>query len=264
MSDHNSSASGIPEPSVNGTPLHLPFTEEEQRCGNWQLKAIQTIYKGYRFRSRLEARWAVFFDTLTIEWCYEPEGFILAPFGEWYLPDFYLPELGYWIEVKPQEPNKEAQRKAYLFNYGLARDDDPAKRQKRAFIIHGDVPWPYPKEGNIVGFSANHAPEGDATRRNLCWQMCPVCQKLVIGQINKMSCRACVEELGLLVEDALNVVEGIPEFDKVVDIIPAMVDGAVSTEFFRSGYKSSRLREAYGKARGARFEFGEGKQRSSA
>ncbi|MCB6994492.1 hypothetical protein LI177_13475 [bacterium 210820-DFI.6.37] len=27
-----------------------------------QLKAIQTEYKGYRFRSRLEARWAVFFD----------------------------------------------------------------------------------------------------------------------------------------------------------------------------------------------------------
>jgi hypothetical protein len=26
-------------------------------------KAIETHYKGYRFRSRLEARWAVFFDT---------------------------------------------------------------------------------------------------------------------------------------------------------------------------------------------------------
>lgn len=26
------------------------------------IKAIDTIYKGYKFRSRLEARWAVFFD----------------------------------------------------------------------------------------------------------------------------------------------------------------------------------------------------------
>ena len=26
------------------------------------IKAIETYYKGYRFRSRLEARWAVFFD----------------------------------------------------------------------------------------------------------------------------------------------------------------------------------------------------------
>lgn len=28
------------------------------------MKAIETRYKGYRFRSRLEARWAVFFDAL--------------------------------------------------------------------------------------------------------------------------------------------------------------------------------------------------------
>lgn len=28
-------------------------------------QVIETEYKGYRFRSRLEARWAVFFDTLT-------------------------------------------------------------------------------------------------------------------------------------------------------------------------------------------------------
>ena len=28
------------------------------------IKAIETVYNGYRFRSRLEARWAVFFDAL--------------------------------------------------------------------------------------------------------------------------------------------------------------------------------------------------------
>jgi hypothetical protein len=50
------------------------------------IKAIETAYKGYRFRSRLEARWAVFFDALGIEWQYEPEGFEL-PSGR-YLPDF--------------------------------------------------------------------------------------------------------------------------------------------------------------------------------
>lgn len=54
-----------------------------------KLKAIETIYKGYRFRSRLEARWAVFFDTLGIEWEYEPEGYILND-GTHYLPDFLL------------------------------------------------------------------------------------------------------------------------------------------------------------------------------
>lgn len=68
------------------------------------IKAIETAYKGYRFRSRLEARWAVFFDSLGIEWQYEPEGYEL-PGGERYLPDFYLPRFcgqGLWAEVKPE------------------------------------------------------------------------------------------------------------------------------------------------------------------
>ena len=37
------------------------------------IKAIETQYKGYRFRSRLEARYAVMFDALGFEWQYEPE-----------------------------------------------------------------------------------------------------------------------------------------------------------------------------------------------
>lgn len=51
------------------------------------IKAIQTEYNGYIFRSRLEARWAVFFDALGVEYEYEPEGFEL-PSGKRYLPDF--------------------------------------------------------------------------------------------------------------------------------------------------------------------------------
>ena len=39
------------------------------------IKPIETVYNGYRFRSRLEARWAVFFRAVGIEYQYEPEGF---------------------------------------------------------------------------------------------------------------------------------------------------------------------------------------------
>ncbi|KAK1177908.1 hypothetical protein B7755_006885 [Streptomyces sp. NBS 14/10] len=52
------------------------------------VKAKETSYQGYRFRSRLEARWAVFFDTLGVRWEYEPEGYVLD--GKSYLPDFRL------------------------------------------------------------------------------------------------------------------------------------------------------------------------------
>lgn len=62
---------------------------------------IETFYKGYKFRSRLEARWAVFFDALGWEWQYEAEGFEL-PCGR-YLPDFYFPEINAYAEVKPVE-----------------------------------------------------------------------------------------------------------------------------------------------------------------
>lgn len=63
------------------------------------IKAIETVYKGYRFRSRLEARYAVMFDALGFEWQYEPEGFDLGEMGH-YLPDFFLPKLNVWIEIK--------------------------------------------------------------------------------------------------------------------------------------------------------------------
>mgnify|MGYP003350141165 CR=1 FL=1 len=73
------------------------------------MQPITTIYKGYRFRSRLEARWAVFFETLGLDWAYEPEGFDLG--GTQYLPDFRVTagEITYWYEIKPllAEPCKK-------------------------------------------------------------------------------------------------------------------------------------------------------------
>ena len=66
------------------------------------MQAIETVYNGYRFRSRLEARWAVFFDALEVEYEYEPEGYELSN-GQRYLPDFFLPELKIYVEVKSSE-----------------------------------------------------------------------------------------------------------------------------------------------------------------
>jgi hypothetical protein len=70
-----------------------------------KVQNLETTYRGQKFRSRLEARFAIFFDALNCEWQYEPEGFQL-PSGN-YLPDFYLPKVegGTWIEVKPYGKN---------------------------------------------------------------------------------------------------------------------------------------------------------------
>lgn len=66
------------------------------------LQAIETRYGGHRFRSRTEARWAVFFDALGIRWDYEKDGFDLGGEGQ-YLPDFWLPAFKCYAEVKGQD-----------------------------------------------------------------------------------------------------------------------------------------------------------------
>jgi len=62
------------------------------------VKAYPTKYAGTQFRSRLEARWAAFFDVMAWPWEYEP--FDLKG----YIPDFIV-DAPYWprtlVEVKP-------------------------------------------------------------------------------------------------------------------------------------------------------------------
>lgn len=90
------------------------------------IKAIETQYKGYRFRSRLEARWAVFFDAMGIEWQYEPEGYDLGVLG-WYLPDFFLPASNIWIEVKPSGTKID---EAAMAKIGAMFDDETMTRDE--------------------------------------------------------------------------------------------------------------------------------------
>ena len=66
-----------------------------------RIKPIETEYNGYRFRSRVEARWAKFFDIAKIKYEYELEGYEMDG-GIRYLPDFYLPEFKLHVEIKAE------------------------------------------------------------------------------------------------------------------------------------------------------------------
>jgi len=70
---------------------------------------IETRYAGITFRSRLEARWAVFMDEVAISWTYEPDR-IQLPGGGTYLPDFVTGD-GAYLEIKGAEENLD---KPYL------------------------------------------------------------------------------------------------------------------------------------------------------
>ena len=72
-------------------------------------KVIQTFYNGYHFRSRTEARWAVFFDAIGFGYQYEPEGFVFYVGNEkvTYLPDFFINDFDLYIEIKHENFEKE-------------------------------------------------------------------------------------------------------------------------------------------------------------
>lgn len=94
---------------------------ESPGMSDLSIAAVETLYNGTKYRSRLEARYAVLFDVLGLNFQYEPEKFD-TPVGR-YIPDFWLPDLGglafgdirprgAFIEVKGPEPDAQALAKA--------------------------------------------------------------------------------------------------------------------------------------------------------
>lgn len=63
------------------------------------MEAIKVKYNGIQYRSKLEARWALFFDQYGLRFEYEPTTFRLK--SGLYCPDFYLTDLACYAEVKP-------------------------------------------------------------------------------------------------------------------------------------------------------------------
>lgn len=106
------------------------------------IQAIETEYRGVRFRSRLEARWAVYFDVTKIPWEYEVQGYSVN--GRSYLPDFVLGEnrseqwpeaFKVWVEVKgdPEELDP-----AFLSEF--------SEETQRPVLVLGSIPESF---GNI-------------------------------------------------------------------------------------------------------------------
>lgn len=201
-----------------------------------QIKAIETAYKGYRFRSRLEARWAVFFDTLGIKWEYEKEGYDLGD-GIRYLPDFWLPDHKYWIEIKPDAATNAEEDKAdrlaqasgadvYIFDFGIRFNADGSQLPTATHFTPGRASMPYPCW-------------------NEAWFECQVCEKFDIG-------KADLSPLANMLAHEQCTLELLATCDASHDLPWSNVANR-----FRDMHFKPRLIDAYHKALGARFEFGE-------
>lgn len=190
-----------------------------------QIRAIETVYDGYRFRSRLEARWAVFFNALGIPYEYEKEGYDLSGYkllGDdpdskspkrlgWYLPDFWLPIQKCWIEIKGRCPIDIEKATASCLAQMTGR---------RAFVQFAPVPFPHP---GAVNSDAALGPGG----WRYWWCECPVCSYLGLA------------------------IEGHPE-RLACDCSLGDLNGRL-----RPSYDAPRILAAYAAARQARFEHGE-------
>lgn len=157
------------------------------------LTPIETAYAGCLFRSRLEARWAVFFDTLKLNWSYEPEGYVLRH-GEWYLSDFYIEKIGH-LEIKPTRE--------------LARQESGWRRlgdalhvfNQSAYCLYGNIPAPemwYEAKGLSIGglgdndsVGAWYAPDAEAV---YWWALCPHCGQIGIAYEAEYPRLRCCEQ----------------------------------------------------------------------
>lgn len=143
------------------------------------MQVLETEWKGHNFRSRIEARWAVFFDALLIPYWYEPNGYQLVS-GK-YLPDFWLPQQQCHWEVKGQRPTMREMRLAgelaettgatVYIAFGPPHVPKLGEIDESAFCFSARMPWAY-------DFC-------------YCWCECPQCGQLGVqfsGWSNRINC----------------------------------------------------------------------------
>ncbi len=206
------------------------------------IKPIETIYNGYRFRSRLEARWAVFFDALGVKYEYEPEGFLL-PSGKMYLPDFRVKCHG------TRGSNEEKPFDLYIEVKGRMTPEDAEKIKEFASV-------PLPDEEDMEGL-----PEymQEIMIDNAYDRAHDI---LVVGNIPEKGCSSDAYALGAY--DGMDGTTIYPFNYMLIDgDYFAAYPAAYKGKFFLWGDDSNyiwnveEVEAAYDKARQARFEHGE-------
>ena len=208
------------------------------------VNAIETEFAGYRFRSRLEARWAVFFTKFGIEYQYEPEGFQVEVSPDEYvryLPDFYLPEYDIYAEVKGSD--EALKRDGSKIGRCIDYNSTPVSK---GLIVLGNIPDPgLIAWGNIPMFPYLYWHKG-VVREYASFIRCRITnygKKIALG--NEIIFR----EMFSYPRDCVD--ENIPD-DTSTNCLWTNTD----MRSFADAHFDD-LRECYKSARQARFEYGE-------
>ena len=124
------------------------------------IRALTTRYAGRRYRSRVEARWAVFLDACGIAFAYEADGYSL-PSGP-YLPDFWLTDFQVFLEIKGQPPSEVEREKCAELAEASERNVMLAVGQpdERFQILWFDPRGDDEEEGHVYAIAADAAMAG--------------------------------------------------------------------------------------------------------
>lgn len=217
------------------------------------LKAIETLFKGYRFRSRLEARWACFFDAAGIRWEYEKEGFQLEN-GVLYLPDFWLPDHALWIEIKPSEDIGESdKRKLIAFDAALTaqwRQAPESQEEQATLLIFAGQPYYDGKkhEYTVLDVMKDWKTKvpGIQPCPSYAWADCPLCGNLGLSWVS-LGFSSETEGVNCMHCDCVD-----RNWKETTETW--FHKGTVETKLIGYIFGSPRLTAAYAAARAARFE----------
>ena len=130
---------------------------------------IPTEHRYTRFRSRLEARWAAFFDAIGWRWEYEPFDV------DGYIPDFAI--LGarpFLVEVKPA-----------MALFELSRHVAKLEKTGREALLVGVSPWLpsehgyyMPVAGLLLQEMADQADDSELYADEAIWCQCETCAQI--------------------------------------------------------------------------------------
>lgn len=177
------------------------------------INAIPTTLDGITYRSRLEARWAMFFGLIGVNFEYEPEGY--SDGTVMYLPDFWIPSIDAFFEIKPSVEYDETKPSALV-----------KMTEKDVYVTTGR---PHDQQEGIHVFTK----EGGWDNYHE-WCACPHCKKLGIEYM-EYGGRICWDR-------CLRLPKSVPGWPMGSD--PVTSRGSIACRFEKSSSRNDEINDA--------------------
>lgn len=162
----------------------------------------EICWNGYRMRSKIEAKWALFFETISVEYFYEPDTIALERGDKIvnYLPDYFLPDLGKsgsYFEVKlDKNPTVDECQKCFML---------AVQTNKDVYLFYEEIGKKHTNGYLYKGGTGAFVPQ-------MQWTQCPRCSAFGIthmGIVAAMKCGCCNGMVDLTNSSSYDITEAV-------------------------------------------------------